>query len=195
MEISNTVALLILALALLGLYILGGCKMGCLKSKDSFTRTCLSADDNCKFVRSPVDYAFEDITEIPAHIGMEFPHMMGKPSDPRQPLDANRIDLIKDEKLLNAGSDIWKQYGNDFMGCGNGKEYIVNDDKTRWMLTDVGDIAAVRMLESMAVPKSRWGPISKRHPALTDQDMIMPDPFDALYGGSEFLHRSQALGI
>lgn len=206
MKISNTAAVLIIALVLLGLFVLGGCKMGKGKT-EQFTRTCTSADTNCKFVRSPVDYAFETMSEIPAHqaalaastIGTGFPHLMGNPSDELQPLDdpctgnikpdgkqtrrpcgLTNINLIKDESLLWHPNKLWKQYENDYKGCGNGKEYIVNDDKTRFELNAVGDVWAARILEHQRLPQH--GPVGK-HPAITDQDLVEPDTFSQLYGG------------
>lgn len=202
MKVSNTAAVMIIALVLLGLYLMGGCRMRGKNSDEKFTRTCTSADTNCRFVRTPVDYAFETQTEIPAHMNMDFPHLMGNPADKLQPLDdpcsgeiiqtvngpmaskpcgKTRINLITDESKLIHPDKLWVQYENDYKGCGNGKPYIVNDDKTRFQLREVGDEWAVRVLEHQRVPEH--GPIGN-HPALTELDIIVPDQFDQLYGAS-----------
>ncbi len=197
MNITNTAAVLIIAIVLLGLYLLGGCKMK--GNNERFTRTCTSADTNCRFVRSPVDYAFETQTEIPAHKNMPFPHLLGNPTDELQPLDdpcignilpngqpdtipcgKTHINLIKDEGLLIHPSKLWKQYENDYKGCGNGKPYIVNDDKTRFELRAIGNEWAARVLDHQRLPEH--GP-DATHPALTELDIIDPDQFDQLYGG------------
>lgn len=199
MKVSNTAAVLIIALVLLGLYLMGGCKKN--TENEGFTRTCTSADTNCRFVRSPVDYAFETQTEIPAHMNMDFPHLMGNPTDKLQPLDdpcsgmivqtpqgprpslpcgKTRINLIADEEKLIHPDRLWVQYENDYKGCGNGKPYIVNDDKTRHELADIGDEWAVRVLDHQRLPEH--GPIGNQ-PALTDLDIAVPDVGGPLYGG------------
>lgn len=213
MQISNTAAALIIALALLGLFLYGGCKKG---GNENFTRTCTSADTNCRFVRSPVDYAFLDGSEIPAHVAAQqamtipFPHLAGNPHDKLQPLDdpcvgnvmangrpdmqpcgVSRINLIQDEAKLWNPDKLWKQYEHNYKGCGNGKPYIVNDDKTRHELSDIGNEWAVRVLDHQRLPQH--GPRG-RNPALTDLDMIEPDQFDELYGGS-WLRKNRSVGM
>lgn len=186
MQITNTVAVLIVALVLLGLFILNGCslKRG---NDEKFTRTCMTADTNCKFVRTPVDYMYGNDTDIPSKKGMEFPHYLGNPTDKLQPLDHGHINLIKDEDLLWNPNKLWKQYENDFKGCGNGKPYIVNDDKTRWELREVGDEWAARILEAQHLPEH--GPRrTGNEAALVDLDMLQPEPFGPLYGGEGYLN-------
>lgn len=198
MQISTMNAVLIIAIVLLGLYLLGGCGKG--KGPDEkFTRTCTSADTNCKFVRTPVDYIYETQTEIPAHVGMKFPHLMGNPSDELQPLDdpcvgnigpdgkpvrdacsTTHINLMSDEDKLYDPAKLWVQYDNDYKGCGNGKPYIVNDDKTRFQLRAVGDEWAARILEHQRLPEH--GPEGEKA-ALTDLDEVEPDGHGMLYGG------------
>lgn len=214
MKVSNTAAVLIIALVLVGLYLLGGCKMSSGKS-ENFTRTCTSADTNCKFVRSPVDYAFANVSDIPSHQppagnpnAILFPHLLGNPTDELQPLDdpcvgdivqtpsgpkpskpcsETRINLIKDEDKLWNPNKLWVQYENDYKGCGNGKPYIVNDDKTRFELRAVGDEWMARRLEHQMVDPRLYGipdaAHQPRHPALTDLDLVEPDGEEQLYGG------------
>jgi|WetSurMetagenome_2_1015567.scaffolds.fasta_scaffold292519_2 hypothetical protein len=184
MEVSNRTALIVVASAAVVIGAFMAWKMGVFnKKKNNFTRTCLTADSNCQFVRSHVDYVYKDQTEIPTKKGMDFPHFMANPTDKLQPLDEGRIDLIKDERKLNNQDLLWKQYEHDWKGCGNGKPYIVNDEKTRFSLVEVGDVWAERQLYGMDSPMHHKGNIR----ALTEQDAIVPEPFDRLYGGSNFL--------
>jgi hypothetical protein len=187
MQVSNTVAALIVVLVLLGLYIWNGCKMNLKKydEKEDFTRTCLTGDSNCKFVRSHVDYVYGDDTDIPMKKGMPFPHAIANLQDKRRPLDQGRIDLIKDEQLLWDPKKLWVQYENDWKGCGDGKPYIVNDDKTRWSLKDVGDVWAARILEAQRTPAH--GP-EGAFPAIVDLDLAKQDQFQPMYGGSDYLN-------
>lgn len=187
MQVSNTVAILIVALVLLGLFILNGCKLGRSgdQKKENFKRTCMRASDNCKFVRSPVDYAYGDDTDIPHKKGMEYPHFLGNEKDQRQPLDHGHVNLIKDEGLLWNPDKLWVQYEHDYKGCGNGETYIVNDDKTRWALKEVGDVWAARILEAQHLPEH--GPLTN-NPAITDLEMAKPDQYEPLYGGYPFLN-------
>lgn len=152
--------------------------------RDNFTRTCLTADGNCQFVRSHVDYVYKDQTEIPQKIGMDFPHLMGDPTDKLQPLEEGRINLSRDELKLSNPDLLWKQYQHDWQGSGNGKPYIVNDEKTRFSLAEVGDIWAERQLYAQTTPLH--GPVGTQ-PALTEIDYVTPEPYGRLYGG-DFLH-------
>lgn len=161
------------------LFIYLTCRGDCNKRKrDGFTRTCLTGDTSSIFARSPVDYAYEDITVIPQKEGMRNPHWMGDVTDKKQPLDHGPVDLIRDEKKLIHPELLWEQYGNNYKGCGNGMPYIVNDDKTRFALEDVGDHWATTYLYSLNSPQHHVGNI----PALTDEDIAVHDPYDRLYG-------------
>lgn len=153
--------------------------------KSHFTRTCLTADGNCQFVRSHVDYVYEDNTEIPSKVGRKFPHWIANPKDKTQPLGHGPVDLIADEAKLHNQDLLWKQYEHDWKGCGNGKPYIVNDEKTRFSLAEVGDIWAHRQLDSQPTPAH--GSQNTANPALTEIDFVKQDPFDRIYGGS-WLH-------
>lgn len=184
-KVSNTVALLIIALVVLGLFLFGGCKLGCRDRKDNFTRTCLTADTNCQFVRSPVDYIYKTTTEIPPKVGRDYPHLMADRTDELQPLDQSPgIELVKDENKLWNQDSLWKQYEHDWSGCGNCKPYIVNDEKTRFMLSEVGNQWAHRILNAQHLP-AHGPPVQDR--ALTELDYTTPEPFDRMYGGSCYL--------
>lgn len=184
MQVSNTVAILIIALLLLGLYIFNGCKLGKSQDKEDFTRTCLTGDTNCKFVRSHVDYAYGNDTSIPMKKDLPFPHAIANEQDKLRPLNEGRINLIKDEEKLWNPDKLWVQYENDWKGCGNGKPYIVNDDKTRFLLREVGDEWAARILEAQRTPAH--GP-EANFPAIVDLDLAKQEEFQPLYGGSDYL--------
>jgi len=183
-EVSNAVALVIIALVVLGLFLWGGCS-----KKDNFTRTCLTADTNCQFVRTPVDYIYKTMTSIPPKVGKDYPHLMADRTDELQPLDQSPgIELVKDENKLWNPDKLWKQYENTWCGCGNGKPYIVNDEKTRFSLTDVGNEWAHRILNAQQHPAHSYGPpVPAEDRALTELDYVMPEDFDRLYGGSGYL--------
>ena len=194
MQISNTAALLIVVLSVLGLLVLGGCKKA---SDEKFTRTCLSADSNCKFVRQHVDYVSQTgpkdcKTQTGANAGScqglerlptAEPHYMADPTDKLQNPDQGPVNLIKDEDLLWNQDKLYQQYTHNYTGCGNGKPYIVNDDKTRFALREVGDEWAARILEAQHIPQ-HGGPFSPadKNYALTDLDMAEPDVYSQLYG-------------
>ncbi len=181
MEVSNTTALVVVGGVVAALAVYGTCKFALGTNKDNFTRTCLTADANCTFVRSHVDYVYKDQTEIPGKVGMDFPHRMGDPRDKLQPLAEGRINLTRDEEKLWNPDLLWKQYENDWQGCGNGKPYIVNDEKTRHSLAAVGDVWLLRQLNAQSTPQH--GSRNVKYPALTEQDYITPEPFGRLYGG------------
>lgn len=185
MEVSNTTAIIVVGAVVGALVVYGSCKLAWANKKDNFTRTCLTADTNCQFVRSHVDYVYKDQTEIPQKIGMDFPHHLGDPKDKLQPLDQGRMNLARDEMKLWNPNLLWKQYEHNWKGCGNGKPYIVNDEKTRFSLAEVGDIWAERQLYAQSTPQH--GLFHAKYPALTEQDEITPEPFGRLYGG-EWLH-------
>jgi hypothetical protein len=151
---------------------------------ENYIRSTLTQDTSCQFVRSPVDYAFADITPVPERHDWPYPHYLADRTDKLQPLDHGFVDLIKDENKLWQGSDIWKQYENTWAGCGKGYPYVVNDFKTRADLASVGDEGLHRILNGL--PSPAHGPAG-RNPALSEIDVVVVDPFDKLYGGSDYL--------
>jgi hypothetical protein len=181
-KVSTTTAVLVLVLVVIVLMVLTRrSSAAAAAKKEGFERTCMTAAGNCTFVRTPVDYVYRTSTEVPTKIGRDYPHYVGNPTDKAQPLEDGYIDLEKDMRKLENPELLWKQYGNDWTGCGNGKPYIVNDEKTRSQLADTGDIWATRQLYAMRTPAH--GPVG-RYPALTEQDEVVLDPFDRSYGGS-----------
>jgi hypothetical protein len=107
---------------------------------------------------------------------------MANIADQNQPLDHGPIDLERDFALLEHPDRLYKQYENEWKGCGDGHRYIVNDDRTRSGLIDIGDLQEVREMEHMRVPRALWGPEGLA-PALTDLDMSRPEPYPATYVG------------
>lgn len=181
MDLSNKTSAIVLGACVGIVVVYAAYKYMSPPKKSNFTRTCLTADTNCQFVRSHVDYVYKENTEVPQKIGMDFPHYLGDPRDKLQPLDQGNVNLIRDEEKLANPDLLWKQYEHDWQGCGNGKPYIVNDEKTRFSLAEVGDMWAHRQLYAQKTPLH--GPQGK-YPALTEQDAIVQDSFDRLYGGS-----------
>ena len=178
MQVSTTTVVIVIVLVVLALFLVGGCSKG---GRNNFTRTCLTADTNCKFVRTPVDYIYGPLTAVNERKCKLYPHWMADITDELQPLDHGPVNLGSEEDKLWNPHKLWRQYENDWRGCGNGRPYIMNDEKTRFSLAEVGDIWAKRILESTRSPAH--GPIGAC-PALTDEDMIRPEPYEQLYGGS-----------
>lgn len=153
--------------------------------REHFTRTCITGDTSATFVRSPVDYAYEDITEIPMKVGMKFPHFLGKPTDDLQPLEGSHgVDLTEDMTRLADGA-LFKQYENDWPGCGNGMPYIVNDSVTRDQLTRVGDMDTRRKLDAEVTPYHVKADV---YPVLPELAAVRPDGYERLYGGEPYIH-------
>ena len=186
MEISKTTAIIIVCLFIVVLIFIGGCNNG-LPQKDKYTRTCLTDSTNCTFVRTPVDYAMKGSN------GWEsYPHYMGNPSDVSQPLEFGTPDFYKDERKLEGNqSTLFKQYDNNWNGCGNGQSYIVNDAKTRSLLREMGDETTRRILDSMS-SQGDYGPMTN-DPVFTDINLVQGDLYgdEKLYGGPAYFFRDQ----
>lgn len=153
--------------------------------RDHFTRTCITGDTSATFVRSPVDYAYEDITEIPTKIGMKFPHYLGKPTDDLQPLEGSHGINLEEDMTRLADGVLFKQYENDWAGCGNGMPYIVNDNVTRDQLTRVGDMDTRRKMDAEITPYHVKAAV---YPVIPEQDVVRPDGYPRLYGGEPYIH-------
>ena len=178
MQISSKVSILILT-GLVGslavLYLV-------LRKKDHFTRTCLRDSSNARFVRTPVDFAMK----IGKGGWQENPHWIGNPKDRTQPLDFGPVDLFADERKLSNQDELFKQYDNNWEGCGNGKVFASNDQKTRSLLKEVGNIGASRILDNIQTvfhgPKTGV-------PSETELSYCVEDPYpqsEKLYGGEPF---------
>ena len=189
MEISNNTALLIICLALLILFVAG---VYCKSHKDHYTRTCLRDSTNCRYVRTPVDYAMQSKDDRPTG-WQSNPHFKANPKDVTQPFDlalmknGANIDLYADERKLADPQLLFKQYGNNWAGCGNGKVSRPNDDKTRDMLREMGDESERRKLDNAVAAVHIY---ENAPPLRTELSDCKPDPFVMdyqLYGSPSFV--------
>ena len=177
MKISTAAAITLIALIFLFFLFYGGGSC-----KDNFTRTPLSSCTNCRFVRSHVDYAYDDHSN---------PHWMANPKDTRQPLEDGPIDFYADERKLDNGA-LFKQYENNWVD-GTRKPYIVNDNKTRTLLREVGDEGARRVLDSTPSAMHTRSPAGTA-PLYTDLMLAPGDPYPAdhpEYGGTGYFVNDQ----
>jgi hypothetical protein len=190
-NVSNASVVLIVVLVALGLFLLGGCRIGCGKNSENYTRTPLSGDTTAHFVRTPVDYAprYSDAIFGPA-AWQKNPHWKANPRDERQPLGFGPIDFYADERKLADGT-LYQEFDNNYVG-GTGEPFIPNDQKTRSLLVEVGDIGPRRVLDN--VPARGWPHDPHLLPAQTDGtavcDTSNPD-HDPLYGGKAYFFRDQ----
>jgi hypothetical protein len=187
-HVSNTTVILVLILVGLVLFVVARCTIGCgKKSSENFTRTPLSGDTTARFVRTPVDFAMR---MPPQGAWQKNPHWMAYPGDEEQPLDFGPIDFYKDERNLADGR-LYEEFGNNYVG-GTQEPHIVNDTKTRLLLTEVGDLTTRRVLDN--IPAAGWPRDSSRAPAQTDGTGVMDisNPLDdPKYGGHNYFWRDQ----
>ncbi len=172
---QNTILILVVALVLVGLVY-----YKCMKSpsREGYIRSSL-ANDCFGLQRSPVDYAFKF-----DHGWQRNPHWQASPGNKFQPLDYGPIDLFADERRLvkNHGT-VFQQYRSDWKGCGQDVPYLVNDEKTRFDLTNIGDQGARDQLDN--IPSVRFGP-----PGYDNNERSMDRRDNSrgkIYGGSAFL--------
>jgi len=189
MDIPNTTVILILAVVVILFLVIRGC--GDKKKRDGFSRTPLTNCTNCKFVRTPVDFAFKDIDSPIPNGWRSNPHYIAEPTDKAQPLGFGPIDFWADSRKLDNGT-LWEQYGNNYVG-GDKQTYIVNDTKTRSMLSEVGDLTMRRILDSQPANSPLYdGPIpnpmrlQKIIEASEDPEGAASNP---MYGGNRYLKR------
>lgn len=146
------------------------------KQHENFTRTPMSACANCQFVRTPVDYYSRPEKN---------PHHKANPEDYRQPLEDNPIDMYASERKLWNQSTLYESMGNNWID-GTKTPYIVNDNKTRTLLREVGDEGLRRILDnspSVSITGTGLGPLH------TDINLIHGDPYPQnhpKYGGPTF---------
>lgn len=180
---KQIVFLVILLVLFLVLFVCSG-----KSQKDNYTRTCLRDTISSRFSRGPVDYAMKDIVWGDDGYGWQHnPHWEANPGDETQPLDFGPIDFYPDERKIWNGS-IYSQYGNNSSGCGSGHPYLVNDNKTRTLLREVGDEGLRMRLDNMTGPEHGFGVL----PPHTELDDARPDPFvqsEKLYGGPNYFFR------
>ena len=190
MEISGTVLLLLVVLAVIVLFLVGGCSLSCSQKSgfkqgtqedstiEGYKRSCL-ANDCFGLQRTPVDYAFKY-----PHGWQRNPHYQANPADEHQPLDYGPIDLYPDIRKLNKNNGVlFQQYRQDWKGCGKDTVYLTNDSKNRFDLTNIGDQGARVQLDDLYSP--RFGPKGYQY---NERSFDEPNPFyDKLYGGAEFL--------
>lgn len=174
--------LLIIAGVILLALFLFGCRLKCGSKKENYTRTCL-AGDCFGLQRTPVDYA----QKYP-NGWQRNPHYKANPADEHQPLEFGPIDFYPDTRRMNANNGVlFQQYRDDWKGCGKGGVYLTNDEKTRFDLTNLGDVGARAQLEDMYNP--RFGPRGYQH---NERSYDEPNPyFDKIYGGAKWLHNSK----
>ena len=180
MEISGTAIVLLVLLLLVILFFVGGCSLKCSQSgaKEGYTRSCLG-NDCYGLQRTPVDYA-----EKYPHGWQRNPHYKAFPGDKHQPLDFGPIDLLHDgTRLAKHDGVLFQQYRGDWRGAGKGGVSLINDEKNRFDLNNVGDYGARVQLDDMYNP--RFGPNVGMH---TERSYDEPNPFfDKIYGGSAYL--------
>ena len=188
MHNSETICFLIAILVIVLLFVLFKCKLDC-SGEEKFTtgtkdkpliegyeRSCLG-NDCYGLQRTPVDY----VQKHP-HGWQRNPHWKANPSSKYQPLEFGPIDLTADATRLAKG-ELFKQYGNNWKGCGKQDGTLVNDSKNRFDLTAVGDNGARQQLNNLYNP--RFGPRGITH---TEQSYVEPNPFfGKLYGGAGWL--------
>lgn len=146
------------------------------REHENFTRTPISACDNCQFVRSPVDYAMKP---------QRNPHHKANPEDFRQPLEENPIDMYAEERKLWDQDSLYQSMENDWID-GTKTPYIVNDNKTRTLLREVGDEGVRRILDNSPVVSITNAGLP---PVQTEADLITGDRYPAHhphYGGPSF---------
>jgi hypothetical protein len=162
--------------------------MSCKKS-EGYTRTPLSTDTSAYFVRTPVDYGNQIPPMSKGKLAWQTnPHWMAFPGDEEQPLEYGPIDFYKDERKLANGS-LFEEFGNNYVG-GTGTPYVPNDEKTRSLLVEMGEMNPRRLLDSVAAagwPRSNLPAAQTDLTFTTDSD---PNQYP-LYGGQNYFFRDQ----
>ena len=143
---------------------------------EGYKRSCLG--QTCRMARTPVDYAFKTPNGWQRN-----PHWQANPADKYQPLTEGPIEFYPDIKNLNANNGVlFKQYGNEWKGCGKDQVYLINDSKTRFDLENLGDHWPREIMDSLPHPRLIPGCGS------TEMDHVEVDPWgDKIYGGAGYL--------
>jgi len=145
--------------------------------QEGYIRSCLGS--TCRMNRSPVDYAMKSPCGWQRN-----PHWQANPGNEHQPLEYGPIDFYPDSRRMDANDGVlFQQYGNDWRGCGRDEVYLVNDEKGRFDMTNVGDVGARRVMDDL--PTKRWAP---GYPLQTEMSHVQPRGCDdKIYGGSAYL--------
>lgn len=114
--------------------------------RENYKRSCI-ANDCLNLQRTPVDFYLDPRNN---------PHVQADKSGKYQPLEDAPVDLLKDLRSLDSNT-LFKQYNHDWTGCGSGGHHLINDEKGRFDLTNVGD-HRVRVLLDDIHTTSRFGP-------------------------------------
>lgn len=180
-QMSNTVVILLVILVAAFLFVAAGCSLKCSNpQKEGYIRSCLSND--CTFQRTPVDFAKKHPDGWQRN-----PHYKANPSVKWQPLDYGPVDFTPDARRLNEKNGVlFQQYRNDWKGCGQDQVYLLNDEKTRFDLTNVGDQGVRVYLDNLQHPRHGLG-----EPAKTELDLVRPDPGERIYGGDDYLPQNE----
>jgi len=174
-----------IAVLLVVLFFVGGCKIMCnkqgfstgtQKNIEGFQRQCLGG--TCAGMqRSPVDYAFKNPSGWQRN-----PHWKSYTQINYQPLEFGDVDFFRYSRELAAG-ELFDQYREGWLGIGKQATSMANDEKNRFDLTWMGDVGARNQLDDMYNPA--FGPQGFQ---FTERNFDRPNPFfDKIYGGSAFL--------
>lgn len=192
MEVSNSTVLLIVLVAVAFVLFFYRCGHG---QRDGFTRSGLTACNRCQFVRTPVDFAMKQRFNDPLGDGgwQSNPHYMADPGDKDQPLGFGPVDLWADQRKLQDGT-LFDQYGPNYVGGdGDDQGYIVNDTKTRSLLSETGDLTTRRMIDH--IPANGQPLVDAMlQTEMAEMMESKTDPrgqYYPLYGGNKYLVRRE----
>lgn len=177
---NNTLIIVIVVIVILvALFIGMKCKFQCAGyNVEGYKRAPLGGD--CYGLqRTPVDYA-----EKNPNGWQRNPQYQSKPSVKYQPLEYGPVDLWDDGRRLEMNNGVlFQQYRNDWRGCGKDLDYLVNDEKNRFDLENIGAHGMRVQLDDMY--NLRFGPKGIDNTEFQYQE---PNPyFDKIYGGRAWL--------
>lgn len=146
------------------------------RTQENYTRSCLG--NTCRMTRSPVDYAFKNPCGWQRN-----PHWQANPGSEHQPLEYGPIDFYPDSRRMDENNGVlFQQYSNSWRGCGQDQMLLINDEKGRFDLENVGDHGARVVMDDL--PHPRFAPIKVGY---TEMDYIRPDECaDKIYGGADY---------
>lgn len=173
MKVSGTVVILLIVLLVVILFLVGGCTLKCNNnSKEGYKRTCLQ-QDTCDLKRTPVDYVQKGCDGY-----SQYPHFLANSGHKYQPLtDAKGLAFWRGLERLEKNK-LFDEFSNYYKGCGHGGVYLPNDEKTRFDLTNLGDLTTVRKLRDLEKKNGLYGPMVQ-----TEAQPEHTSPFQPLYFG------------